>query len=77
MRIWRAAVACTILTAALIVAIVHPRPNAAERGGPTAHGSEAIQSRQVGSPATEEGSAARIGTRRATPLVYQCWRMMT
>jgi hypothetical protein len=56
MRIWRAAVACTILTAALIVAIVHPRPNAAERGGPTAHGSEAIQFRQVGSPANAGGS---------------------
>jgi len=57
MRIWRAAVACTILTAALIVAIVHPRPNAAERGGPTAHGSEAIQSRQVGSPANAGGTS--------------------
>jgi hypothetical protein len=55
MKIWRAAVACTILTAALIVAIVHPRPNAAERGGPTAHGSEAIQSRQVGLPANTGG----------------------
>ena len=61
MRIWRAAVACTILTAALIVAIVHPRPNAAERGGPTAHGSEAIQSRQVGSPANAGGGTTRNG----------------
>jgi len=58
MRIWRAAAACAILGAALLLAIVHPRPNAAARSGYTAHGSEAIQSRQMVSPANAGGGTS-------------------
>ena len=58
MRIWRAAAACTILGAALLLAIVHPRPNAAERSGYTAHAPEGIQSRQMVSPANAGGATS-------------------